>query len=162
IRPVEGLPLLHVEHPRLKGVRRVVKDIFDRVASVAGLLALTPVLATIAVLIKITGGHGPVIFKQIRVGKNAKQFVMYKFRTMYVDAEARLAELKHLNETDGTLFKMRNDPRVTPIGRWLRRLSLDELPQLFNVAKGNMSLVGPRPPLPREVDEYPFDMRRRL
>jgi exopolysaccharide biosynthesis polyprenyl glycosylphosphotransferase len=162
IRPVEGLPLLHVEHPRLKGARRVVKGIFDRVASIGGLLALAPLLVTIAVLLKLNGGRGPVVFKQVRVGKDSKPFVMYKFRTMYTDAEARLADLKHLNETDGTLFKMRNDPRVTPIGRWLRRLSLDELPQLFNVAKGDMSLVGPRPPLQREVDEYPFDMRRRL
>jgi lipopolysaccharide/colanic/teichoic acid biosynthesis glycosyltransferase len=87
---------------------------------------------------------------------------MYKFRTMYANAEARQAELLHLNETGGTLFKMRNDPRITPVGRWLRKLSLDELPQLLNVVRGNMSLVGPRPPLPREVAEYPFDMRRRL
>jgi lipopolysaccharide/colanic/teichoic acid biosynthesis glycosyltransferase len=89
-------------------------------------------------------------------------FVMYKFRTMYADAEARLAELRDLNETGGTLFKMRKDPRVTPLGRWLRKLSIDELPQLVNVLKGSMSLVGPRPPLPREVAQYPFDMRRRL
>jgi exopolysaccharide biosynthesis polyprenyl glycosylphosphotransferase len=163
IRPVDGLPLLHVEHPRLKGGRRVLKEIFDRVAAFAGLVALLPLLVPVGLLIKITpGGRGPMIFRQIRVGKNGQRFVMYKFRTMYADAEARLAELRHLNESDGTLFKMRNDPRVTPIGRWLRKLSLDELPQLANVVKGNMSLVGPRPPLPREVAQYPFDMRRRL
>ncbi|WP_425570833.1 sugar transferase [Rugosimonospora acidiphila] len=163
IRPVDGLPLLHVEHPRLKGGRRVFKGIFDRVASLVGLLVLAPVLLTIAVLIKTTPGRpGPVIFQQTRVGRNGQQFVMYKFRTMYQDAESRLAELSHLNETGGTLFKMRNDPRVTPVGRWLRKFSLDEVPQLINVAKGDMSLVGPRPPLPREVAEYPFDMRRRL
>jgi exopolysaccharide biosynthesis polyprenyl glycosylphosphotransferase len=163
IRPVEGLPLLHVEHPRLKGGRRVFKAIFDRIASVVGVTLLMPILLFIAVLIKITPGtRGPVVFRQVRVGKGGKQFVMYKFRTMYADAEARLAELRHLNETGGTLFKMRNDPRVTPVGRWLRKLSLDELPQLINVVKGNMSLVGPRPPLPSEVNEYPFDMRRRL
>jgi exopolysaccharide biosynthesis polyprenyl glycosylphosphotransferase len=161
IRPVDGLPLLHVEHPRLKGARRFFKAIFDRIASLLGLIALSPVLLAIAALVKVTSS-GPVIFKQVRVGKNGGRFVIYKFRTMYADAEARLAELRHLNENDGTLFKIKKDPRVTPVGRWLRRLSLDEIPQLLNVLKGDMSLVGPRPPLPREVDEYPFDMRRRL
>jgi exopolysaccharide biosynthesis polyprenyl glycosylphosphotransferase len=161
IRPVDGLPLLHVDHPRLKGARRLFKAIFDKVASAFGLLVLSPVLLLIAALVKFSS-TGPVIFKQIRVGRNGKRFVIYKFRTMYADAEARLAELRHLNENDGTLFKIRKDPRVTAIGRWLRRLSLDEIPQLLNVVKGDMSLVGPRPPLPREVDEYPFDMRRRL
>jgi exopolysaccharide biosynthesis polyprenyl glycosylphosphotransferase len=163
IRPVDGLPLLHVEHPRLRGGRRVFKEIFDRVAALFGLVLLLPLLLTVAVLIKSTPGRpGPVIFRQIRVGRNGRKFVMYKFRTMYRDAEARLAELSHLNETGGSLFKMRNDPRVTPVGRWLRKLSIDEVPQLLNVVKGDMSLVGPRPPLPREVAEYPFDMRRRL
>jgi exopolysaccharide biosynthesis polyprenyl glycosylphosphotransferase len=163
IRPVDGLPLLHVEHPRLKGGRRVVKEVFDRVVSLAGFLVLLPVLLGVALLIKLTPGErGPVIFKQIRVGRNGRRFVMYKFRTMYPDAEARLAELHHLNETGGTLFKMRDDPRVTPVGRWLRKFSLDEVPQLINVVRGDMSLVGPRPPLPSEVAEYPFDMRRRL
>lgn len=163
IRPVDGLPLLHVEHPRLRGGRRVFKEIFDRIASLFGFLLLLPLLLTVAVLIKTTPGRpGPVIFRQIRVGRNGRKFVMYKFRTMYQDAEVRLAELSHLNETGGSLFKMRNDPRVTPVGRWLRKLSIDEVPQLFNVVKGDMSLVGPRPPLPREVAEYPFDMRRRL
>jgi exopolysaccharide biosynthesis polyprenyl glycosylphosphotransferase len=163
IRPVDGLPLLHVEHPRLKGGRRMFKEVFDRLSSLAGLLLLVPLLLVIAVLIKVTPGKpGPVIFRQIRVGRNGRTFVMYKFRTMYPDAESRLADLRHLNESGGTLFKMRDDPRVTPIGRWLRKLSIDEVPQLINVVKGDMSLVGPRPPLPREVAEYPFDMRRRL
>jgi exopolysaccharide biosynthesis polyprenyl glycosylphosphotransferase len=163
IRPVDGLPLLHVEHPRLKGGRRVFKAIFDRLASSVGFLLLLPLLLMVALLIKTTPGRpGPVIFRQTRVGRNGRTFVMYKFRTMYRDAEARLAELRHLNETGGSLFKMRDDPRVTPIGRWLRKLSIDEVPQLINVVKGEMSLVGPRPPLPREVAEYPFDMRRRL
>ncbi|GIH12943.1 sugar transferase [Rugosimonospora africana] len=163
IRPVDGLPLLHVEHPRLKGGRRVFKEIFDRVASLFGLLLLLPLVLAVAVLIKTTPGRpGPVIFRQTRVGRNGRTFVMYKFRTMYRDAEARLVELRHLNETGGSLFKMRDDPRVTPVGRWLRKLSIDEVPQLINVVKGDMSLVGPRPPLPREVAEYPFDMRRRL
>jgi lipopolysaccharide/colanic/teichoic acid biosynthesis glycosyltransferase len=96
------------------------------------------------------------------VGRDGQHFLIYKFRSMYLDAEARLAEIQHLNEHDGVLFKVRNDPRVTPVGRWLRRLSLDELPQLFNVLRGDMSLVGPRPPLPEEVAVYPDDMRRRL
>jgi lipopolysaccharide/colanic/teichoic acid biosynthesis glycosyltransferase len=103
-----------------------------------------------------------VLFRQVRVGKHGREFVMYKFRTMYLDAEARLAEVRHLNEHDGVLFKIRNDPRATAAGRWLRRLSLDELPQLYNVVRGQMSLVGPRPPLPEEAALYPDDMRRRL
>jgi exopolysaccharide biosynthesis polyprenyl glycosylphosphotransferase len=163
IRPVDGLPLLHVEHPRLKGGRRMMKELFDRFGGLAGVLVLSPVLLAIAALVKCTRGRkGPVIFQQVRVGKNGKMFVIYKFRTMFIDAEEQLAALQHLNENDGTLFKMKNDPRITPIGRWLRRYSLDEVPQLFNVVRGDMSLVGPRPPLPREVAEYPFDMRRRL
>jgi lipopolysaccharide/colanic/teichoic acid biosynthesis glycosyltransferase len=103
-----------------------------------------------------------VFFKQVRVGRDGREFIMYKFRTMHIDAEARLKELIHLNEYDSVLFKMRNDPRVTRTGRWLRRYSLDELPQLFNVVSGQMSLVGPRPPLPGEVAAYADDVRRRL
>jgi exopolysaccharide biosynthesis polyprenyl glycosylphosphotransferase len=163
IRPVDGLPLLHVEHPRLKGARRVFKVILDKVVSLLALVLFSPVLLAITLAVKLSSiERGPVIFKQVRVGRNGRKFVMYKFRTMYPDAEQRLAELRHLNEFDGTLFKMKRDPRVTPVGRWLRSTSLDEIPQLVNVLKGDMSLVGPRPPLPREVDEYPFDMRRRL
>jgi lipopolysaccharide/colanic/teichoic acid biosynthesis glycosyltransferase len=117
----------------------------------------------VAALVKFgPGGRGPVIFKQERVGRDGRPFMLYKFRTMVVNAEARLQELRNLNDTDGELFKMRNDPRITPVGRWLRRLSVDELPQLMNVLKGDMSLVGPRPPLAREVAGYPADMRRRL
>jgi len=163
IRPVDGLPLLHVEHPRLKGMRRMVKGAFDRSAALAGLVALAPLAIVIGILVKCTdGGTGPLIFRQVRVGRGGEHFTMYKFRTMYADAEERLSHLWHLNENDGVLFKMRSDPRITPIGRWLRRYSLDEIPQLLNVVKGDMSLVGPRPPLPREVAEYAFDVRRRL
>jgi exopolysaccharide biosynthesis polyprenyl glycosylphosphotransferase len=161
IRPVDGLPMLHVDHPRLTGGPRIVKEIFDRIGAVALLVALSPLIGLIALLIK-RNSPGPVLFRQVRVGRNGREFVIYKFRTMYLDAEARLADLRHLNEHDGVLFKMRNDPRVTPIGRWLRRVSLDELPQLFNVVLGHMSLVGPRPPLPEEVAAYPDDARRRL
>ncbi|MFI7602234.1 sugar transferase [Actinoplanes sp. NPDC049681] len=162
IRPVDGLPMLHVEHPRLKGSARFVKATFDRAGAAALLVLAAPVLGVIAVLIKARGGRGPAIFRQERVGKNGRPFTLYKFRTMHADAEARLTELRNLNDTDGALFKMRRDPRVTPVGRWLRRFSLDELPQLVNVVKGDMSLVGPRPPLAGEVAMYPADMRRRL
>jgi exopolysaccharide biosynthesis polyprenyl glycosylphosphotransferase len=163
IRPVDGLPMLHVEHPRLKGSTRLVKEVFDRVGGLLLLILATPLLIVVAALVRLApGGRGPAIFKQERVGRNGRPFVLYKFRTMHVDAEARLAELRNLNDTDGELFKMREDPRVTTVGRWLRRFSLDELPQLVNVVKGDMSLVGPRPPLAREVAGYPADMRRRL
>jgi exopolysaccharide biosynthesis polyprenyl glycosylphosphotransferase len=162
IRPVDGLPLLHVEHPKLRGMRRVIKDVFDRVGALVGLILISPLLLAIAALVKFGPGGGPVFFRQVRVGRDGAQFSIFKFRTMHTDAEARLAEIMDLNEHDGALFKMRNDPRITPVGKWLRRFSLDELPQLFNVVLGHMSLVGPRPPLPAEVAKYPADMRRRL
>ncbi|MFI5937430.1 sugar transferase [Actinoplanes sp. NPDC051494] len=163
IRPVEGLPMLHVEHPRLKGSSRLVKAAFDRVGALLLLTLAAPVLAAVALAVMFgPGGRGPSVFRQERVGKDGRLFVLYKFRTMVVNAEARLQELRNLNDTDGELFKMRKDPRVTPVGRWLRRFSLDELPQLVNVLKGDMSLVGPRPPLAKEVAGYPADMRRRL
>jgi lipopolysaccharide/colanic/teichoic acid biosynthesis glycosyltransferase len=106
--------------------------------------------------------RGPAFFAQTRVGKDGREFTLYKLRTMYIDAEDRLDELNSLNENDGLLFKIRNDPRVTPLGRWLRRFSLDELPQLLNVVLGQMSMVGPRPPLPSEVAQYHSDVFRRL
>ena len=163
IRPVDGLPMLHVEHPRLKGSARVVKTVFDRVGALLLLALASPVLIVIAGLVMFgPRGRGPAIFRQERVGKDGKPFTLYKFRTMVVNAEARLQDLRNLNDHDGELFKMRKDPRVTPVGRWLRRYSLDELPQLVNVIKGDMSLVGPRPPLSREVAGYPADMLRRL
>ncbi|MEV8507489.1 exopolysaccharide biosynthesis polyprenyl glycosylphosphotransferase [Actinoplanes sp. NPDC051475] len=161
IRPFDGLPMLHVEHPRLHGGARVVKDLFDRFGALALLIAFGPLLLTVALCVRLTS-RGPVLFRQVRVGRDGSEFRIFKFRSMYVDAEARLAELRHLNEHDGVLFKIRDDPRVTPVGRWLRRLSLDELPQLLNVLLGQMSLVGPRPPLPAEVAAYADDVRRRL
>jgi exopolysaccharide biosynthesis polyprenyl glycosylphosphotransferase len=161
IRPVDGLPMLQVEHPTLTGARRLVKAGFDRVGAALLLALLSPLLAGLAVAIRLDS-PGPVMFRQVRVGKGGREFLIYKFRTMYTDAEARLSEIRHLNEYDGVLFKMRDDPRVTRMGRWLRRLSLDELPQLLNVLGGSMSLVGPRPPLPQEVAVYPEDMCRRL
>src|ERR671920_135688 len=128
IRPVDGLPMLHVEHPRLKGSARIVKAIFDRAGALVLLTLSAPLFAAVAALVVFApGGRGPAIFRQERVGKDGEPFMLYKFRTMVVNAEARLTELRNLNDTDGELFKMRNDPRVTPVGRWLRRFSLDEL-----------------------------------
>jgi exopolysaccharide biosynthesis polyprenyl glycosylphosphotransferase len=161
VRPVDGLPMLHVEHPRLTGPARLVKEVVDRVGAAVLLVVCAPLLAAVAVAIR-WDSPGPVLFRQVRVGRDGRHFTMYKFRTMYVDAEQRLSEIRHLNEHDGVLFKIRGDPRVTRVGRWLRRLSLDELPQLVNVLRGDMSLVGPRPPLPSEVAAYPDDMHRRL
>jgi exopolysaccharide biosynthesis polyprenyl glycosylphosphotransferase len=161
IRPFDGLPMLHVEHPRLHGGARVIKELFDRIGSLTLLAVFAPVLVVVALCVRCTS-RGPVLFRQVRVGRDGREFRIFKFRSMYVDAEALLAELKHLNEHDGVLFKIRDDPRVTPVGRWLRRLSLDELPQLLNVLFGQMSLVGPRPPLPAEVAAYADDVRRRL
>jgi exopolysaccharide biosynthesis polyprenyl glycosylphosphotransferase len=161
IRPVDGLPMLHVEHPRLSGGRRVVKAIFDRAGAVVLLVLFAPVLLVVAAAIRASS-PGPILFRQVRVGRHGREFFIYKFRTMHVDAERRLAALHHLNEHDGAMFKIRNDPRVTRVGRWLRRFSVDELPQLFNVLTGVMSLVGPRPPLPSEVAQYPSDALRRL
>ncbi|GGK30758.1 hypothetical protein GCM10010124_24370 [Pilimelia terevasa] len=161
IRPVDGLPMLHVDHPRLDGGARVVKEIVDRVGAAVLLAVSAPLLLGVALAIRCHS-PGPALFRQVRVGRTGRTFRIFKFRSMYTDAEARLAEVRHLNEYDGVLFKMREDPRVTPVGRWLRRLSLDELPQLLNVLRGDMSLVGPRPPLPEEVAVYPDDMRRRL
>ncbi|MGK5679302.1 exopolysaccharide biosynthesis polyprenyl glycosylphosphotransferase [Actinoplanes sp. URMC 104] len=161
IRPFDGLPMLHVEHPRLHGGSRLVKEAFDRLGALALLLVFGPLLLAVALCVRCTS-RGPVLFRQVRVGRDGRQFRIFKFRSMYVDAEARLAELRHLNEHDGVLFKIRDDPRVTPVGRYLRRFSLDELPQLLNVLLGQMSLVGPRPPLPSEVAAYADDVRRRL
>ncbi|HKT01031.1 MAG TPA: sugar transferase [Rugosimonospora sp.] len=161
IRPVDGLPLLHVEHARLAGSARVVKAVFDRLLAALLLVVSLPLLVGLAVAVRWRS-PGPVLFRQVRVGKDGHEFVMFKFRTMHAGAEARLAEIRHLNEHDGVLFKMRRDPRVTPVGRWLRRWSLDELPQIVNVLGGQMSLVGPRPPLPHEAARYADDVRRRL
>jgi exopolysaccharide biosynthesis polyprenyl glycosylphosphotransferase len=161
IQPVAGLPLINVEEPEFTGVRRFAKAAFDRIGALLALVLLSPLLIGLALAVRLTS-RGPVLFRQTRVGRHGKTFVMHKFRSMYVDAEARLTELREQNESDGLLFKMKDDPRVTPVGRWMRRLSLDELPQLIDVLVGRMSLVGPRPPLPSEVAQYPLDVRRRL
>ncbi|MFB9375734.1 sugar transferase [Kineococcus gynurae] len=161
IRPVCGLPLLHVERPELEGVRRVAKALFDRSVAGLSLLLLSPLLLGLALAIRLDS-KGPALFRQERVGKDGQPFTMYKFRSMVTDAERLLIDLRESSEGNGVLFKMKVDPRITRIGRVLRKFSLDELPQLINVFLGNMSLVGPRPPLQREVDEYGSDMRRRL
>jgi exopolysaccharide biosynthesis polyprenyl glycosylphosphotransferase len=161
IRPTAGLTLLHVDHPQLSGPRQVMKDLVDRVAAGVALLLLSPLMLVLAICVRLSD-RGPALFKQTRVGKNGRSFKIYKFRTMVVDAERRLAELREMNEFDGVLFKMRRDPRVTPVGARLRKWSLDELPQLFNVLLGEMSLVGPRPPLPDEAALYADHVRRRL
>jgi exopolysaccharide biosynthesis polyprenyl glycosylphosphotransferase len=160
VRPIEGLPLLNVEEPTISGLSLLVKSVLDRVAALAGLIVLSPLLVGIALAIKLTD-PGPVLFRQSRIGHQGKAFKVWKFRTMYTDAEQRLEALRDRNESDGLLFKIKDDPRVTPIGRHLRGLSLDELPQLVNVLMGQMSLVGPRP-LPTEDDDYRGDVRRRL
>ncbi|GAA1786178.1 sugar transferase [Luedemannella flava] len=160
IRPVEGLPLLHVEEPTLAGLAWLFKNFMDRLMSALLLAIISPLLLIIAILIKLSD-RGPVFFRQSRVGREGKTFRVWKFRTMYTDAEERLAHLVEQNETDGLLFKIRNDPRITPVGRFLRASSLDELPQLINVLRGDMSLVGPRP-LPADDGDFLGDVRRRL
>ncbi|MQA32801.1 sugar transferase [Modestobacter roseus] len=161
IRPFEGLPLLAVEQPRFEGWRRVVKGALDRSVALTALVALAPVFAALAVAVRLSG-PGPVFFRQQRVGVGGAGFTMLKFRSMVDGAHRQVAGLSDGNDADGLLFKMRSDPRVTPVGRWLRRLSLDELPQLVNVLTGSMSLVGPRPPLPEEVARYDSSVSRRL
>jgi exopolysaccharide biosynthesis polyprenyl glycosylphosphotransferase len=161
IRPTAGLTLLHVDHPQLSGARLLVKGFFDRCVAAIALIVLSPLLALLAVTIKLSDG-GPALFTQIRVGRDGRAFRIYKFRTMVVDAEHRRAELLANNENDGILFKLRNDPRITSLGAHLRRLSIDELPQLINVLLGDMSLVGPRPALPAEAEQYAEHVRRRL
>lgn len=138
------------------------KRIIDILGALLGLVLFSWLMLIVAIWIKIEDPRGPVLFRQTRIGKNGQPFTIYKFRSMVQDAEQMLDELKHMNEIDGHMFKIRNDPRVTRIGRILRRTSIDELPQFFNVLKGEMSLVGPRPPLPSEVERYNSRHRRRL
>jgi exopolysaccharide biosynthesis polyprenyl glycosylphosphotransferase len=161
IVPVDGLPMVHVDLPQYTGFNHVAKRTMDILFSAAVLIVLSPVLAAIALAIKLDD-RGPVIFRQERVGLNGTTFTMHKFRSMAVDAEARLAELQAKNEGSGVLFKMKHDPRVTRVGRVLRKFSLDELPQFWDVLTGSMSVVGPRPPLAREVKEYESHVYRRL
>jgi exopolysaccharide biosynthesis polyprenyl glycosylphosphotransferase len=160
IRPVEGLPLLHVAQPEFTGMRRVFKEAFDRAIAAVILVLLFPLMVATAIAVRATS-RGPVLFRQQRIGKAGKAFSCFKFRTMVEDADARLDGLVGSDESR-VLFKLSNDPRVTPLGHVLRRYSIDELPQLVNVLKGDMSLVGPRPQVQAEVDLYTSDYRRRL
>ncbi|MFO7343148.1 MAG: sugar transferase [Bacillaceae bacterium] len=132
----------------------VTKRILDIALSVLGIIFLSPLFIIVAILIKLEDRNGPVIFKQVRVGKDGKEFTMYKFRSMVANAEELKPKLMSQNEVTGPVFKIKNDPRVTKVGRFIRKTSIDELPQLFNVLKGEMTLVGPRPPLPEEVAQY--------
>jgi exopolysaccharide biosynthesis polyprenyl glycosylphosphotransferase len=138
-----------------------LKRILDFVVALATVIMASPIMILTALAVKLDS-PGPVLFRQTRVGKWGEEFPCYKFRSMYIDAEQRLKELQALNEADGPVFKIKDDPRVTRVGRIIRKLSIDELPQLFNVLKGEMSLVGPRPALPREVAQYEYDTIRRL
>jgi exopolysaccharide biosynthesis polyprenyl glycosylphosphotransferase len=161
MRPVEGLPMLHVDLPQYEGINHTMKRGIDLLLGGLAVLLLSPVLAAVALAVKLDS-PGPVLYRQQRVGVGGTPFTMLKFRSMVVDADARLKQLARTNEGSGLLFKMRHDPRVTRVGHILRRYSLDELPQLFNVLNGTMSLIGPRPPLPREVIEYEGRVHRRL
>ncbi|OXB93136.1 sugar transferase [Parageobacillus galactosidasius] len=141
----------------------IAKRIMDICGALIGLICLSWLFLIVALLIKLEDPKGPVFFKQVRVGKDGKEFYMYKFRSMVANAEELLESLLHLNEVSGAMFKMKDDPRVTKIGKFIRKTSIDELPQLWNVLKGDMSLVGPRPPLPREVAQYTeYDKQRLL
>jgi exopolysaccharide biosynthesis polyprenyl glycosylphosphotransferase len=162
MRPMAGLPLIHVEKPQYHGAKRFQKRLFDAVFSGSVLLLGFPVLAVIALAVKLTS-NGPIFYRQERIGLDGKSFKIIKFRTMVDGADSMVGDLIDLNEfRGGVLFKMRNDPRITPPGRILRRFSLDEIPQFINVLKGEMSVVGPRPPLPTEVESYDHHTMRRL
>jgi len=158
---VLGMPLLRVTAPAFTGVHRVVKDIFDRIGAALLLALFAPFLLIVSVAI-LVDSRGSVFYRQRRVGKDGREFTIVKFRTMITHADKLLADLSDHNEGAGLLFKMRRDPRITKVGSVLRRYSIDELPQLFNVIAGSMSLVGPRPPLPEETAKYGEDVRRRL
>ena len=158
---LQGFPLLAFESTSAKLGYLFIKRFLDFIASGVGLVIMAPLFAVVSILIKITS-EGPVFFKQERYTLYGRKFIFYKFRTMVIDAEAQLENLLKYNEMVGPVFKMTDDPRVTKVGKWLRKFSLDELPQLWNVFKGDMSLVGPRPPLPHEVEKYDAWQRRRL
>jgi exopolysaccharide biosynthesis polyprenyl glycosylphosphotransferase len=153
VQPIAGMMALSLKPVRLSGTQAAVKRAFDLVASASGLLLLSPLLGAVALVVKLTS-PGPVFYRQRRVGQRGRPFTMLKFRTMREGADGQVAELRRKHGLNDLMFKLKDDPRVTRIGRLLRTCSIDELPQLINVARGEMSLVGPRPPLPEEVAEY--------
>jgi exopolysaccharide biosynthesis polyprenyl glycosylphosphotransferase len=155
-----GMPLIHFQTPPGESWQLAIKRAMDIVVAAVALVLLSPLFVFLAVGVKLT--RGPVFFRQTRMGLNGRLFQMYKFRSMLVGAERDLGALKARNEMSGPVFKMRDDPRITSFGRFMRRFSLDELPQLWNVLVGDMSLVGPRPPIPGEVSLYDRKSRRRL
>jgi len=161
VRPLAGLPLVDVERPQAVAATRWIKRAWDIAGSIFFITLLSPIMGAVVLAIWLED-RGPVLFRQVRVGRAGEQFYCLKFRSMVVNAEARLAELAAQNEGAGPLFKLTKDPRITRVGRFIRRYSLDELPQLWNVLRGDMSLVGPRPALPQEVAQYDSDARRRL
>nr|WP_246833315.1 sugar transferase [Williamsia sp. 1138] len=161
VRPVAGLPLLHIDKPRYEGANKFLKAAFDRLGAAVILLVVTPVMVACALAVKF-GSRGPTFYRAERIGLNNEPFQMWKFRTMIDGADQQKLALAQLNEGAGVLFKMRDDPRVTPVGKFMRRFSFDELPQLFNVLGGSMSLVGPRPPLRTEVEQYSGLVTRRM
>jgi exopolysaccharide biosynthesis polyprenyl glycosylphosphotransferase len=158
---LDGTPMLTVSATPRQPVALLVKRVTDIVGSAIALVVLSPVCALATVLVKTTS-RGPILFSQERVGLNGRTFRLYKFRSMYRDAESRRESLSSLNEMSGPVFKIKADPRITPVGKWMRRFSIDELPQFWNVLAGDMSLVGPRPPIPAEVKKYERWQRRRL
>jgi exopolysaccharide biosynthesis polyprenyl glycosylphosphotransferase len=161
MRPIAGLPLLYIDKPQYQGAKRIQKRAFDFCFALAALIVSSPVLLVTALAVKMTS-RGPIFYKAERIGIDGKPFLMFKFRTMVEDADKELMSLLDENECDGLIFKIRDDPRITPVGRFLRRFSVDELPQFINVLREEMSVVGPRPPLRREVELYDDDVQRRL
>ena len=161
VKEVAGVPIFSLEERIFLRSSRVLKRAIDLVVAGLSLLVLSPLIAIVAALIKAES-RGPVIFRHTRVGKRSQPFTLMKFRSMHQDAEEAKGQLSHLNEAEGPLFKIRNDPRITAVGRFIRKLSIDELPQLVNVIRGDMSLVGPRPPLPSEVSQYEQWQRKRF
>lgn len=166
LREGEGVvgrePLLDSDSVRRGRFYLTVKRLFDIVASLAALIVLSPLFLIVALIIFIDDPHGSPFYSQLRVGKGGRLFRFWKFRSMVVNADDLRAELEEQNEKDGPVFKIRDDPRITRVGRFIRRTSIDELPQLWNVLKGDMSIVGPRPPLPKEVETYGDYERQRL
>lgn len=161
MREISGIPLMQVKNVGFFGMDLFYKNVIDAVLGAVVFLFFIPVYLIVGAVIKINS-KGPIFYKQVRYTKNYKKFYMYKFRTMYLDAEQRLAELKKYNEADGPIFKIKNDPRITRVGRFLRKFSIDELPQIINVLKGELSIVGPRPPIPEEAEQYDEWQKKRL